>query len=356
MVRTLLQFVIIGIAAALARFPLPAAWIEHIYSNRANFILQSRLTSLSNLVPFAIGDVLLILLVIGLPAWWIARLAAGRQGRVLPAFTFLVLDTLALGAALYLAFLTLWGFNYSREPLTLKLDYDEQRITSAARRELLRLTIQRLNADSALVHHRPWPGDEEIRQELYFSFESTIRDLGSRSGIVPAIPKTSLFDIYFGATGVTGFTNPFTHEVILNATLLPFEKPFILAHEWGHLAGFANESEANFIGLLTCARSDSPFVRYSGWLDLYSYLVRPGDEMPPLAPEVVADLQAIQERDQRRRNEQVSRAERRAYDEFLKANRVEEGIGSYGLFVRLLLGTRFDPEWVPIRHSRPMNS
>jgi len=277
-----------------------------------------------------------------------------RQSQVLPAFTFLTLDTLALGAVIYLAFLTLWGLNYSREPLTLKLDYDEQRITPVARRKLLLLTIQRLNADSVLVHSRPWPGDQQIRQELYVSFESTIQDLDTRSGIVPAIPKTSLFDVYFGATGVTGFTNPFTHEVILNATLLPFEKPFIIAHEWGHLAGFAHESEANFIGLLTCARSDSPFIRYSGWLDLYSYLVRPGDEIPPLAPAVVADLQAIRDRDQRRRNEPVSRVERRAYDEFLKANRVKEGIGSYGLFVRLLLGTRFDPEWVPMRHSRPI--
>jgi hypothetical protein len=37
--------------------------------------------------------------------------------------------------------------------------------------------------------------------------------------------------------------------------LLPFEKPFVAAHEWAHLAGYADESEASFVGWLTCVRA-----------------------------------------------------------------------------------------------------
>ena len=66
--------------------------------------------------------------------------------------------------------------------------------------------------------------------------------------------------------------NPFGYEVIFDSHVLPFEKPFLLAHEWSHLAGFADESEANFIGILACLRSDVPAIRYSGWLNLYFYL------------------------------------------------------------------------------------
>ncbi len=350
-IRSVVKFVVIGVAAALIRFQPPAAQIERSYSGGIYVVINSWLARLSNLVPFAIGDILLIALIIGLPAGWILRLASAGRGRRVPAFTSLVLDTLALGAAVYLTFLVLWGLNYSREPLTSMLDYEEQRITPEASKRLLLLTIQELNADSALAHERPWPSDEEIRQVLYPSFEATIRDLGNRTGITPAIPKTSLLGAYFEATGVTGFTDPFTHEVILNATLLPFEKPFILAHEWGHLAGFARESEANFVALLACARSDVPVVRYSGWLALYSNLVRSGMMLPPLSPQVAADLRAIRERERRHVIEQVSRAERRVYDQFLKANRVEEGVGNYGLFVRLVLGTRFKSNWVPVRRA-----
>ena len=36
------------------------------------------------------------------------------------------------------------------------------------------------------------------------------------------------------------------------------------------------------------------------------------------------------------------------YDKYLKANRVEAGVRSYGQVVRLLLGTRFDEDGGPV--------
>ena len=40
------------------------------------------------------------------------------------------------------------------------------------------------------------------------------------------------------------------------------------AHEWAHLAGYADESEASFVGWLTCVRADEA-AQYSAWLFLY---------------------------------------------------------------------------------------
>ena len=70
-----------------------------------------------------------------------------------------------------------------------------------------------------------------------------------------------------------------------------------------------------------------------------------------LAPEVVADLRAIGERASRNIDQGISRVQARVYDRFLKANRVQAGIGSYGLLVRLVVGTRFVPAWVPVRRD-----
>jgi len=36
------------------------------------------------------------------------------------------------------------------------------------------------------------------------------------------------------------------------------------------------------------------------------------------------------------------------YDEYLRVNRVPEGIGSYDAVLRLMVGTRFDAEWMPV--------
>ena len=57
-----------------------------------------------------------------------------------------------------------------------------------------------------------------------------------------------------------------------------------MAHEWGHLAGFADEGDANFVGWLTCLRG-SVANQYSGWLFLYGELSRvlrgPECKIPP---------------------------------------------------------------------------
>ena len=41
------------------------------------------------------------------------------------------------------------------------------------------------------------------------------------------------------------------------------------------------------------------------------------------------------------------RAQGEVYDRYLKANRVEAGIESISLMIRLMLGTQFDDGWVP---------
>ena len=63
---------------------------------------------------------------------------------------------------------------------------------------------------------------------------------------------------------------------------------------------------------------------------------------------VRADLRAISERIRRYAIPVASRAGYALYDRFLKANRVEAGVRSYGEVVRLLLGTRFSEDGAPV--------
>ena len=133
--------------------------------------------------------------------------------------------------------------------------------------------------------------------------------------------------------------------------MLPIERPFVLAHEWAHLAGYADESEANFVAWLACAHGDAP-SRYSGWLALYAHVsgALPREDRRSLAeqldPGVRQDLLAINAR-LLRSAPVVRRAAQDVYDSYLKANRVERGILSYDAVVRLVLGARFDPGWTP---------
>ena len=65
---------------------------------------------------------------------------------------------------------------------------------------------------------------------------------------------------------------------------------------------------------------------------------------PALADGPRADLRAIAAR-LREAVPAVRRSASRVYDRYLRANRVEAGIASYGLVVDLLLGTDGTPVW-----------
>ena len=171
--------------------------------------------------------------------------------------------------------------------------------------------------------------------------------------VTPSAPKASILNFYLTRVAVDGVTGPFFLETLLNQTLLPLERPFTLAHEWSHLAGYADESEANFLAWLTCVRGSVP-VQYSGWISLYGTIA---NALPRAERERIArglaqgprdDLRAMSERVRSHLSPAASRAGYAAYDRFLRANRVDAGVRSYGEVLRLLLGTRFDEEGKPL--------
>jgi hypothetical protein len=173
--------------------------------------------------------------------------------------------------------------------------------------------------------------------------------------------KASLLGPYFRWTSVDGMINPFGLEAIANPDLLPFELPFVAAHEWGHLAGYADESEASFIGFLTCIRAATP-AAYSGWLFLYWQINSEVgiDDRRTLAAGVAdgprRDIAAIAERLRSGEVPMLRDAGWRVYDQYLKANRIEEGVRNYGLVLTLLTRARFGENWTPVRRGIPDRS
>jgi hypothetical protein len=49
----------------------------------------------------------------------------------------------------------------------------------------------------------------------------------------------------------------------------------------------------------------------------------------------------------------LQRASWKIYDQYLKANRVEAGVRSYGEVVNLILRARFEDGWTPVRRDGP---
>ena len=339
-----LRLLILGLALAAAVGPTSEACVERMYSRGLYPVAQRGLTSLSNRVDVPLFDVLAIGTVVFLLGWWGVRGLLAPRERRLRAVGALAFDTAVLAACGYLLFLACWGLNYRREPIRARLDYDERRVTPDALTALAARSVQALNALHADAHARPWPAWSEIPETLGQGFIDAERRLPSRPSATLARPKTTLLGWYFRRAAIDGMTDPFLLETLVNDELLPFERPFVVAHEWAHLAGYANEAEASFVGWLACQSGDAA-SRYSAWLFAYSQLTRQLDRAAAgrlstsLAAGPARDLEAVRRR-LARSAPAIRRGANRVYDRYLRANRVASGIASYGEVVDLLLGAR----------------
>jgi len=346
-----LRIGLLVLAAGAAVVPVPATLVEAWYARRVYPLLQPPITRLSNQAPFALLDVAL-----GVLLAWIAlnafRIVRGpRKGGRLSALARAASHAAALGAVAYLAFLLLWGLNYRRVPLDRRVDFSRTRVTPAAARSLTGRVVTRVNALQGDLPRGSWPDWPRTVELLSGSFSRVQQQLGSGWTAQPGVPKWSVLSWYFQRAAVDGMTDPFFLEVLVNRTLMPFERPAVLAHEWAHLAGFASESEASFVGWLACLQGP-PVLEYSAHVSLLWHLL-PG--LPPgereavsrrLDPRVRADLRAIAHR-LSATSPRVRETAWRVYDRYLKANRVEQGVRSSGEALDRFLGTRLSDTWVP---------
>lgn len=339
LVRTSL---VVAAALAAAVVPLPASAVERFFSRGLYPVMQPWITYVSDLVPIALLDLALgALLLGGIVAVARSRRSSGSRGRA----TYALLLFTNAAAIIYLLFLAVWGLNYRRIPLEQKLDLDRARVTPTGAYQLAAEAVRRVNSLHAGAHALPFDQDR-----LRASFASGERALGMPGTTRPGQPKRSLLGFYFREASVDGMTDPLFLEVILNPDLLPVELPEVLAHEWAHLAGFADESEANFLAWLACLRGDR-LARYSGWLSAYrrASSALPREQratLPRLDDGPRQDLRAIAAR-MNRASPTVRRAANNMYDSYLRANGIQEGIANYDVVLQLILGTHLGSDWDP---------
>jgi uncharacterized protein DUF3810 len=328
--------VVYALAAVAALAPLPRPLVERWYSQGIYPAIQRTITPISNLVPVSLFDgFCLATMAAAAVAVWRARRESRRRGLLQ------VLRLIARGGALvYLVFLAAWGLNYRRVPLTDKLAFDASRVTEDAAGALAVRTVASLNRLYRGAH-----GGATTLPELAAYFHEAERALGARGAIVPGRPKETLLGGYFHYASIAGMTDPFFLETLLAPDLLDIERPFVIAHEWGHLAGYADESEANYLAWLTCVRGDDR-MQYSAWLALLG-------DLQPFVPKGTtldagprSDLFALRYR-YARTSPALRAAARETYDRYLKANRVERGIESYDAVVQLILGTEAAVDGTP---------
>lgn len=251
---------------------------------------------------------------------------------------------------LYVGFNMMWGLNYSRlsfaelsglpvQPASVE---ELEELALALTREANALRKQVSEDDRGVMLLPDGIRDMLGRADLGYQQAAKIYpELGGTYGT----PKGVLLSRYWSYTGIGGVYFPFTAEANVNIDVPHFMLPSAATHEMAHQRGFAREDEANFISYLTCTRHPDPDFQYSGTVMALIHTMNAlyrhdrdayGEIRSQYSQGLNRDLKEWQEYWARFEGP-VEKVSTRVNDSYLKANRQQDGIHSYGRMIDLLL-------------------
>ena len=313
--------------------------VERYYSRGLYPILARLQRILFGWIPFSIGDVLYLTVIVVL-VWRLIRLirALVRRDAGRGWFLLFLRRTLFVFLWVYVLFNGLWGLNYDRPGVASQLHLQVRPYSTAELDHLIVLLIGEMNGlDSAAKTERArYSQMATLRNGATVAYD-TLSVQDPRFAYRSPSVKASLFSYPGAYIGFAGYYNPFSGESQVNTYNPLFTQPYTTCHEMGHQLGYAKENEANFVGFLAASASPDPAFRYSVYFDLFLYAVR---EMSvrdstlirtyrdSLAPGVREDLRELQ-RFSRKYANPMEPVIWRLYGKYLRANRQPHGITTY---------------------------
>lgn len=187
---------------------------------------------------------------------------------------------LSVLALVYSMFVFLFAAGYRGSTLDKKLGLDRQDVSADELYSTMVIVRDKLNelADEVVFVEktgsvRPFSHEDTVSLCLA-SYDRLAERYGFLNNFKSSVKQIVLSD-YMTYTHISGVYTFFTGEANLNTNYPYFVNVFTTAHEMAHQRGIARENEANFIAYLVCISSDDPYMRYSGYLNMYEYLASP---------------------------------------------------------------------------------
>ena len=313
-------------------------------------ILAETLGRLMSLLPFSVAEIglyLLLLAAAGGLAWFVWRLFC-RRNKWRQTFFQAARAVLLAVAALFFAYTVGCGINYHSRAFSETAGF----VTKPSSREelagLCRILAEEINAAAARVET---DGDGCLLLQDGYK-ETARRAMESLGEVYPCLagfypqPKGLLVSRILSVQKIEGIYSPFTLEANYNREMPNVNIPVTMCHELSHLRGFMREDEANFIAYLACRESNDPQFVYSGAVLAFIHsgnaLYADGgqEEYWEIYDSLCETARRDLSRDSafwRQFDGKVAEVSSQMNDAYLKVNRQEDGVKSYGRMVDLLL-------------------
>ena len=333
--------------------------LSHFYACSVYPAIGSVLSSVSGLVPFAVGDIFIALSIL----WVIFCLR--KKATLLKAAEYLLW--------IYVWFYIAWGLNYTQPNIYLRTGMKPAEINKEKLREFayryadslnLLSEEQRVKSEEQRVKSEEQES-EEWKRRVSDALQNVYEKMGQREGInAPFNPhphvKTMVFTPISSMAGVTGSMAPFFCEFTLNGEIRPHDYPAIYAHEYAHFLGIAHEGEANFYSYLVCTSSTDKAVKFSGYYHILPHVLnsvfnllgeKEGEKfLNHIRPEIIELAKDDRHYWLSKRSKMLDAAQDFVFDLYLKGNNVSEGRKSYSGVIALIMA------WEELQQREKRNS
>ena len=269
-------YIFFGLSLIIYAIGLASPVFADFFNRYISSGVRATTATLTGWIPFSLAETLLLFL----PVIVVALVVYAVRFRCDSWRTVFVYvgEICALVAFLVSLFIWSFGMAYQGTGLEDKLDLDRRDVSVEELEETALILVEHVNALADQINFRSSDFSvmpyslSELNDKLLVAYRKVddeipyLQTLNSR--LKPVINSELMSHAH-----ITGVYTYFTGEANLNMVFPDYTIPYTAAHELAHQRGIAREDEANFIAFLVCIASDDPYIQYSGYLNMFEYVV-----------------------------------------------------------------------------------
>lgn len=246
------------------------------YNRYPGAFLRAVFATISGIVPFSVAETLIMLLPMIL-VLVIIKIFRVSKGTISDMVRMLISMVSVL--ALFLStFSLLFASGYRGTTLDKKLGLERTAVSPSD----LYTTANYLNSmletvlDEIDYSYKSSSAMPYTFNEMNDHLQKAYRKAAKKYDFLPSFTSTIkpiILSEPMTYTHISGVYTYFTGESNINTNFPDYTIPYTAAHELAHQRGIAREDEANFVAFLVCCESDEPYIRYSGYMNLFEYVL-----------------------------------------------------------------------------------
>ena len=245
------------------------------FNQTVSAALRVIFASLTDWIPFSVGE--LTIWMLPLILFLVLRHAIRHRCDTWRTSVVYIGILLSAVMTLFSVFVLNFAAGYRGSTLDQKLELDREKVSAEELYDTAVILIDAINRETAEIGFytddfsiMPYSLDE-MNDKLADAY-GTFADEHAWITHVNSRVKPVLISEVMSYMHITGVYSFFTGEANINVNFPDYTIPYTAAHELAHQRGIAREDEANFVAFLVCIGSDDPYIRYSGYLNVYEYV------------------------------------------------------------------------------------